>query len=599
MINLVLAGVSLGAMAVQWWFGGKTEELQRQLQDLEHKRNAILAADAQRRRTLLGPWLEQVLLVVEGEISMRRQVEPELLAALEQATALATHPLRPVSENALRRTVAELERAVDLVEAERAHLEWFRDSLPAHGVGELFPLERLQMPADYPARGALLQLEAGTKKHHGYVLQGLHRGELVAVYKVDHYNRTASVCALRGELLRLSRNGGSHFEAIVEGRSRDELRVSIASGSEPGAEDGPLARIEFRLPLERGDSRGNVPPGARLKVFSRPWTWAEINGAVRPGAKPLEVGFAPTIRRDAKDWSPIPLACRTEQLVELREAWERIEKAGALSHPWRVSMQDQGVFVFQLGDVALRMRCKEDAHCFELLAVGTAGQRPATSVRIHAEVGVFVPNIGDEQELAPGLFREFVDMLAEELGNQRMSLLDRQSALHLRKMQIVFEDLRDSAERDSRVEVFAMGGRRAGRAMRCIVLHRPLPAWLLEADAESPRVEGVDAAGQKIPVQALKVVDERLGLVELSFRHASTDAHALRYLAAIGEGYTQEIMARSAASALANRFVSPTVRADLFHLEESPSGKAGSQASNPDAIIDAALDDEGVFAVWA
>lgn len=600
MIHLVLAGVSLGAMAVQWWFSGKTEELQRQLQDLERKRDEILAADGQQRRTLLDHWLEQVRLVIAGEIRMLQQVEPELRDALVQAAALATHRLRPVGENALRRTVAELERAVGLVEAERAHLEWFRDGLPAHGMQEIFPLERLQMPADYPALGALLQLEAGTKKHHGYVLRGLHRGELVAVHDVDHHNRTASVCPLRGELFRLARNGGTPFEAIVEGRSRDGLRVSIASTLEPGPDDGPLARIEFRLPVGRGDPRGNAPLGAALKVFSRPWTWAEIDGAVRgrPGAEPLDVGFAPTIGRDAKEWSPIPLACRTEQLIELQEAWDRIEKAGALSRPWRVSMQDQGVFVFQLGDIALRMRCKEDVDCFELLDVGKAGQRPPTSVRIHAEVGVFVPDSGAEQELTPGLFREFVDMLAEELGNQRISLLDRQTALHLRKMQVVFEDLRDSAERDARIEVFAMDGRRAGRTVRCVVLHRPLPTWLVEADAESPRVEGVDVAGQKIPLRSLKVVDERLGLVELSFRLASTDAHAMRYLAVIGESYTQEIMARSAASALANRFVSPTVRADMFHLEESPAGETRSQASNPDAIIDAALADEGVFAVW-
>ena len=553
MIHLVLAGVSLGAMAVQWWFGGKTEELQRQLQDLERKRDEILAADAQQRRTLLGPWLDQVRLVIGGEIMMRQKVEPELRTALEQAAALAIHPLRPVGENALRRTVADLERAVGLVEAERAYLEWIRDGLPAHGVQDLFPLERLEMPADYPARGALLQLEAGTKKHHGYVLQGLHRGELAAVHGVDHHNRTASVCPLRGQLLRLARNGGTPFEAIVEGRSRGGLRVSIASALEPGAEDGPLARIEFRLPMERGDPRGSAPPGTLLKVFSRPWTWAEIDGAAcgRPGAEPLDVGFAPAICRDAKEWSPIPLACRTEQLNELREAWESIEKAGALSRPWRVSMRDQGVFVFQLGDVALRMRCKEGADCFELLAVGKAGQRPPTSVRIHAEVGVFVPDCGAEQELTPGLFREFLDMLAEELDNQRMSLLDRQTSLHLRKMQVLFEDLRDSAERDARIEVFAMGGRRVGRAVRCIVLHRPLPTWLLEAEAEVPRVEGVNASGQKMPLQALKVVDERLGLVELSFRHASTDAHAVRYLAVIGESYTHEVMARSAASALA------------------------------------------------
>ncbi len=601
MIHLVLAGIRMGAMAVQWWLDCKTEGLERELQELERGRDEILAADTQRRRALLGPWMAQVQLVIAAEIKMREQVEPELRTALEQASALATHPLRPVGENALRRTVMELERNVGRVEAERAYLEWFRDGLLTDGIDDLFPLKRLQMPTDYPASGALLQLEADTKTHYGYVLQGRHGGEQVVVYDVDHHSRTASVCPLRGELLRLACNGATAFEVIVEGRMRDGLRVSITPGLDGGSEDSPKIRIEFRLLVERGDPRGDTPPGAPLSVFSRPWTWAEINSAVRarPGAEPLDVGFAPTVRRDAKAWSPIPLACRTEQLLELQEAWDRIEKSGALSRPWRVSMQDQNIFVFQLGDVALRMRCNEEGmDCFQLLTIGDAGLRPPLSVRIHAEVGVFVPGSGAEQELTPGLFREFVDMLSEELANQRMNLMDRQTALHLRKMQVVFEDLRDVAERDARIEVFATGGRRAGKATRCIVLHRPLPTWLLEADAKFLRVEGVDAAGQKMPLRRLKVLDDTLGLVEISFRQPNTDAHALRYLAVIGESYTHEIMARSAGSALTNRFVSPTVRADLFHLKESPANVTRNHANEPDAIIEAALADEGVFAVW-
>ncbi|OYQ36843.1 hypothetical protein CHU95_03485 [Niveispirillum lacus] len=599
MIHLALAGISMGAMAVQWWLGDKTEEQRRELLKLEREREDILAADAQRRRTLLGPWMAQVRLLIAAEIEMREQIEPELRAALKQASALAAHHLRPVGENALRRTIMELEHAVGIVEAERAHLEWFRYSLPT-GVEDLFSLERLQMPTDYPARGALLQLEAGTKVHRGYVLRGNHCGELVAVHDVDHHSRTASVCPLRGELLRLARNGTTAFEVTVEGRMRDGLRVSITPSLDTGVEGGPPTRIEFRLPLERSDPRGNTSPGAPLSVFSRPWVWAEIDRAVcaRPGTELLDVGFSPTVRREAKEWSPIPLACRTEQLLELQEAWDRIEKSGALSRPWRVSMQDQGVFVFQVGEVALRMRCKEGADCFQLLAVDDAGPRPPTSVRIHAEVGVFVPGSGAEQELTPGLFQEFMDMLAEELANQRINLMDRHTALHLRKMQVLFEDLRDMAERDARVEVFATGRRRAGKAARCIVLQRPLPAWLLEADAEPLRVEGVDAVGQKMPLRALKVFDDALGLVEISFHDANADAHALRYLAVVGASYTQEIMARSAGSALEKRFVSPTVRADLFHLEEGPANTTRSHANTPSTIIDTALADEGVFAVW-
>lgn len=600
MIHLALAGISMGAAAAQWWLGYKTEKLQHELQELERGRDRILAADAQRRRTLLGPWMAQVRLVIAAEIEMREQVEPELRAALIQASALATHPLRPVGENALRRTVAELEREVNLVEAERAYLVRLRDGLPINGVEDLFSLERLQMPADYPARGRFLQLEAETKTHHGYVLQGRHGGELVAVHDVNHDSRIASVCPQRGELLRLASNGATAFEVIVEGRMREGLRVSITPGLDTGAEDSPQTRIEFRLLVERGDPRGDTPPGASLRVFSRPWTWAEIDSAVyaRPGAELLDVGLTPTVRRDAKAWSPIPLACKTEQLLELQEAWDRIEKSGALSRPWRVSMQDQRVFVFQLGGVALHLGCSEGADCFQLLSVGDAGLRPPTSVRIHAEVGVFVPGSGAEQELTPGLFREFVDMLAEELTNQRINLMDRQTALHLRKMQVLFEDLRDGAERDARIEVFATGGRRAGKAAQCIVLHRPLPAWLLEAGGEFPRVEGLDAAGQKMPLRALKVLDATLGLIEISFRQANTDTHVLRYLAAIGESYTHQIMARSAGSALANRFVSPTVRADLFHLKESPGSVTRSHSSKPDAIIEAALAEDGVFAVW-
>jgi len=600
MIHAAMAGISLGAWAVQWWFEGKTERLQEELRELERREANILAVDVQQRRSLLQPWLDQVHLVIAAEIGLRQQVEPELRAALEQAMALAANPQRPVGENALRQTIRELEQAVSVIEAERAHLEWFRDSLPSHGLEDLFPIEQLRMPADYPAHGALLQLEVGTKKHRGYVLQGRHRGDLVAVHDVDHRKRTARICPIRGELLRLSRNNSTSFDVTVERSNRGELHVSLPMASDVEGEDGPPKRIEFRLPVEKSDPRKNARPGSTLKVFSRPWTWTEIDRAsrARPDATLLDVGWSPTIRRENKEWSPVPLAARSEQLEDLQQALDRIAAAGELTRPWRVSIQEPGVFVFQVGGVALHLRCEPGAEYFELLEISTASARPSTSVRINAELTVLVPGTGAERELTPGLFQEFVEMLAEELASQRLSLQDRQTALHLRKMQVLFEDLRDAAESDSRMEVFVTDKPRSGKTIRCIALHRPLPKWLLEVGSEAPRVEGVDDNGQKMPVQEIKLLDPSLGVVEITFKHVVGGTQTLRYLASSGEGYTQNIMARAAADALTQRFASPTVRADLFRLEGESTKSTRSYASTPDAIIDAALADEGVFAVW-
>lgn len=598
MLILVLLGVTLAANVVSWYNGKQTEKVQAEVAALEVTRARILCADASARKCMAITYILDFRHLVQQELSSRNEVATSLTLSLQDARAIVKKRFGSQESDSFMQALREMELALGRLEAERAYLRFLLGTLPENSA--LVDLDRelpvpahLTPPVDFPCHGGLLDLSKGTPTQlHGYQLSytwpapGETTSPHAMVVSVDHQAGTARVSGNAGMLLAASLEDGTlPIEATIEGRSAGHLELSYGG-----------ARL--LLDVASGHVKGKV--GDRMKVYAGVWTLDSIVEQGRPTAHPLPVRALPRMTGTREVWSPIFLAF-TEQLTDkLIAAYAQLDKQDILHEKWHIRLLDHGRLGFSLGDVSL-VACPDlelNALQLEDIVLGPVVADPAVS--FFAELNAFVPGTEDDRPAERTIFPQFVQVLYAELCSVRSAYLQRQSAVRLRKLSMIYEDQLDYLQSESACG-FIAGKRLNNGAVEGTITLSSVPQWLLAAAAENSQARlRATGSGLEWNVSRAEWIDRRFGMLRLHLERprkhdGSASPFLITRLELVGEGLQQQTFRNTLENAILGKFVSPSVHRLMM-------AKGGSAIEHEHAGRDAALhllqSDQPVIAIW-
>lgn len=593
---LAIAGISLTASAVSWWNGRRTAKVQEQIDQLEMKLAHIHAADAKARRVIIAEYVNQLRGLIDQELETRDSIATELTACHAKARSILEQRFGSREKNSFLQVVLELELALSRVNAERAYLAILKDTLSAVTNGkhsEIPSPAALQIPNDFPREGGLIHFEDGApRKLHGYRLRindwSNDLDGRAMLFNVDHRKRTARVTTTGAALLDANLlDGGGAIGAKVLRRDREGVQLEYLDAS-------------LLLACRGSQDYAWLTPESSAEVYPEVWTLQEI---IQRGSKqPLRVRIHPRVGGSRKYWSPILLSVNEEMLPPLVKAYERISDAAFQEAPWRVHLLDSGQVAFSLGAVTLVTTTDAKQRAFVLNDVLFEEVNPAVSVRFHAGISAFVPGTADDEDADRTLFSSFVEAIHAELSSQKQMLLQRRTALRLRKLSLIYQDQQEHLQATGSCGFLPGEIHYGGRVIVGTVAESQPPSWLdqaLSAGGDTRlRAVGHDCGWD---VNRASWVDRQLGTCRLELETPSEatpreiDPFHLTRLELAGEGSQQQTLSKALEHAILGKFASARVHSTLLGL----SGDAIENRHLGRASVEKVLDsDEAVVAIW-
>lgn len=598
MFLLVTIGITIAATVVSWYNGRRTAQVQADIAALEAKRARILAADVSERRRLAMEYIDDFRRLADAEYIARNEVATSLAASLDQARSIVARRFGSEESDGFKQALREMELALGRVEGERAYLRFVLGMLPR--ACDDVDLDRglpatslLALPQDFPCHGALLSMkDEAPAQLHGYRLRYLDGREgdgdaRAMVVAVDHSRASASMSYAAGTLLAAGLDdGATALDALVTARAAGQIELEYSGR---------------RLQLVGVDAavakRARI--GDRLQVYPSVWTLAALAGPERHAALPVRA--LPRLNATRQVWSPIHLAFEEALAGRLVGAYERIEAQGALDERWHVTMDDDGRLGFSMGEVTLLARADMELAALRLDDV-VLGRPPAeTTVSFYAALSAFVPATPDDVKTERTLFPTFVEALYAELGSARARYLQRQNAVRLRKLSIIYEDQLDYLQAQSACGFIVGAVEGQGGIVEGTITASGVPEWLqcVVRDGGGARLR---ATGSGIEWNVIKAewISLRLGLLRLALERANRRGGVvspvrITRLELAGEGLQQETFRNTLENAILGRFVSPAVHGAVM----ARGGAAIVHEHAGRAAVEQLLySDEPVIAVW-
>lgn len=586
---LVIAGISLTASAISWWNGHRTAKVQKEIDVLEDELAQIYAADVGARRLLIAEYVKHLDSFIEQELNTRNAVANELVNGHAKARAILNKPFGSREQDSFRQIFFELELALSRINAERAYLKVLRTSLGDQS--EIPSPADLQLPNDFPREGGLIHFEDEKPQHiHGYRLKledwSSDLDGRAMLFNVDHEKRVASITTTGAVLLEANLlDGGGTLPAKVFQRDREGILLEYLGAS-------------LFLPYRGSQDYGWLTPEANVDVYPEIWTLEDI--VRRRNDKPLHVRVHPRIEGSRKYWSPILLAVNEAMLASLVQAYERLPNDA--NAPWRIHFTDSGQIAFTMGQVTLVTTIDSEHKAFVLEDVLYNKIDPPVSVRVHAEISVFVPGTNDDKVADRSLFNPFVEAIHSELSSQKQMLLQRKTALRLRKMSLIYQDQQEYLQAIGSCGFLPGESKRGGRVVVGTILASEHPVWLDQAVSTSGytrlRAVGHDCSWD---VKRASWVDQSLRIcrIELNVPLEATfheiNPFGLSRIELTGEGSQQQILSRALEHAILGKFASAKVHSTLLGL----SGDAVENHHLGKVPVERVLNsDEAVVAVW-
>ena len=622
MFRLALGGIALGAAAVGWWNGRRTQAVQAEVDRLQARLDAIRAADAQARQAMAASYMADFLAVVRRELAGRDQVATELTRAHAAARDIMARRFGSREQDGFRQAVLELELALGRLHAERAWLHRLLDDAPQDApapqalpsAGDLLP------PDDFPREGGLVHLDTSQPAPlHGYRLaldeeaedaggdggnnadgsgaasRGSDRNDhpdaaepRALLYRVDHQRRTARASSRRGALLQANLlDAGEPLRAVVQGREHGAVRLRGLG-------------TDLLLPTGGGQRADWLHPEAAVEVWPDNWTLAELIAA--GPAAPLPVRLHPRVAGTVHYWAPIALSVRPDHVADLVEVEAHFSEPQWEDAPWQIHPMDDGRLAFSMGQYSLVAGIDAAQRCFVLHEIARGLPRPEASVRCHAGLAPFLSGSEDDRAESRSRFADFVQALYAELASQQRMLRQRRMALRLRKLSLIYQDQQEHLLQNGHCGFLPGEAAQGGRTVVGTLVELPPPAWLQQqiAGGGPPRLR---AAGLERgwPVRRITWEDARLGLCRLELdapQGASFHDIApfeLRRIELAGEGAQQQTLSQALEKAIGGCFASGAVHDALLGLDERPV--AGSHFGR-DAALSVLRSDQPVAAVW-
>jgi hypothetical protein len=599
---LIIAGISLGAAAVQWWNEDRTEKISEQISILREEYQSICAADNKVREKMLTSYVLQLESFVRDELIFRDQVCIELKDALDNGRKCLTdkrgrkNPFGSVDEKTFYQLLVELEQAVYKIKAEKA---FYSDalteiSLIQDGRKDLDSFSGLIYPANFPIEGGLVQLELGTKSLHGYRLDvtegGLISDSLVALYNVDHENKRAKTCPAKAKLLTaLLRESQQGVEAIVKGWTEFFVMVEIDS-------------LILRLRSNRADNIKRKLPGDTIKIYPGLWTIEDVLSAdKKKHENSLIASSVPRLFSKSDYWSPIPLKIFEGQLDFLQKGFAELENT--IKRPWKISLGPSGEnLFFSLEKLNLELSIDSAMGCFVLenIELGRLA-KPEVAVSLHAELYCFLTGSGDEENgWERKKFFDFLKIINSELSTQKYNLIQRRTALQLRKLSTIYQDQIDAEERYGSCPIFTVSSSKIVSGKYCIsflLLGQKLPEWFSTSfDYDRPRLKAVSQFDE-YNILKLSVVDEKTKLYQIVLSvNGKGIEEKLRKICRIVHvtGMQQRTLIRALEDTIYGSFFSANIRTNLLNIqgESSPVTIEGPDESMANALK------SDVFTLW-
>lgn len=595
MIHLfVIAGISLTASSISWWNGQQSKALKRQIRNLEEKLDKIYAADYIERRKLFVSYALEMSKLVEMELATRNQVATELIGSHYKAKSILEKHFGSEESQTFYQVVLELELALGRVNAEIAYFSIIVEVLAdvISGNNDTIPSPAdLVLPNDFPREGGLVHFQGEVPKTlHDYHLQIDDWSEELdgraMLHTVDHGKRIARVSVVGAGLLEANlTDGGGRISAKVTGRDQegiyfDYLGVALLLRSRP-------------------QEYSRLTPELQVDVYPHVWLLSQISKL--NSKSPLPVSLVPRVSGSRKYWSPILLSVSENKLTELVGAYEIISNVKS-NTPWQVFLIGSSQVGFSLGGVTLLTTVAREKYAFELDKIVHQQEIPAASIRFHAELAVYVPGTNDDASADKSIFLPFVEALNSELSSQKRMLLQRKTAVKLRKLSLIYQDQQEHIQTEGTCGFLPGEVQSGGRTIIGMITNITRPGWLNEAASGESGVR-LQISGQTNTwsVRQLNWVDAKLGIVRIELDvDPQADFHeinpfALSRIERIGEGSLQQTLSKALENAILGKFVSPRVHEELLGLAGNPIPNTNITRDSVEALL---YSDEPVVCIW-
>lgn len=567
LLLLAVAGVSLTATAVTWWNGHRTKNVLQEIGELEDELQQIRLADATTRRQLIHSYLLRLEQLLLEEQRTRDEIASELTASLAKSRSIKQKRFGAVEGASFQRLVLELELALSRVHAERAYLavvrETIRDAL-AGNVATIPSPQALQLPNDYPREGGFVHFEQGEvpTSLHDYRLEvedwSMELGGRAVLFGVDHTKHTARVSTVRCMLLDANlTDGGGVLSVKVVRRNIDGVHLDCLG-------------VPLLLKSRGGRGAAWLLPEDTSEVYPEVWTLDETLSASRH--EPLTVQLHPRVAGSQQYWSPILLSVHESMLPELVRAYNALSSPALEEAPWRIHLPDSGGVAFTLGSVTLLTHPDFEQSAFVLDQVLWHCAIPNVSVRFHAELSALLPGTPDDKAADRSLFVPFVEAIHAELGSQTQQLLQRRSALRLRKLSLIYQDQEEHLRSTGSCGFIVGEAHRGGRVICGTIVDPNPPSWISQALSSGD--SRLRAVGSSVgwDVYRAEWIDRRLGTFQLTLSvpdeasFSEISPFGLRRLELAGEGSQQQTLSRALEAAILGRFASSSVHSTLLGL---------------------------------
>lgn len=595
MIHLfVIAGISLTATGVSWWNGQRTKAVQAQIKALEGQLEALYEADAKERHGLLVSYVKDLEALVDQELETRNSVATELIASHAKARAVMAKRLGSRESDAFNQVVLELELALSRVDAERAHLGLVKGILAdvVNGrCGAVPTPAELQLPNDFPREGGLVHFEGSVPGAlHGYRLAVEDWSEELngraMLFGVDHKKRSAKVSVIGAALLEANlTDGGAAMTARVVSREREGIYLDY---------------LGARLILEaRGQDHSRLTPESSVDVYPSVWMLEQLTRLDRQ--TPLPVRLTARIGGSREFWSPILLSVPESKLPDLVSAYQKIDESSQNS-PWRVHLIGSRQVGFSIDNVTLVTTANSSEKAFVLDHVLHGAAVPPVSVRFHAGLCAFAFGSEDEANIDRSMFYPFVEALHAELSSQKQMLLQRQSALRLRKLSLIYQDQQEHIQLEGSCGFLPGESQKRGHAVVGMITAMSRPSWLDEAISNEgkTRIRAVGHAEVR-NIKHASWVDRENGICRLELEahyqegFREINPFGLTRIELVGEGSQQQTLSKALENAILGKFVSPKVHTTLLGLSGDPVPNSNLDRSSVENLLDS---DEPVVCVW-
>lgn len=591
MFMLLLAGITLTSTAISWWNGKRLDDVNTEIEALEAELAAIHAMHERKSAALIRPYLIQLVKMFESELAMRVEIASELERAHARARYILRNQFGARESANFRRMMLEIELARGRITAERAYLQstaqYIRtlyDEVPA----QLPTVAWLEIPADYPCEGAVVSMPQGLPgRLQNYIIESEVFDGRGVFYAVDHETRFARIGSDKVKLLdAATASGGETLTGTVVRLDNNEAQLQMDD-------------VILRLPLGRQEGQW-IKPGMELQVFADGWTLTDVLGDSQ--SQNLLVRLHPRISGLEEYWWPVALGVKDDQIALIQNMWGYFQTPAIQDRPWHIYENDDGRLVFQLGRYALVTETDAQQRCFRLLHVLEDSESPEDVLRSYVALSPILIGSEDDELTKRNRFQSFVCALNEERLGQRNAARQREVALHLRKLSLVYREQQLYLEQSASCGFLPGQVEENGRKVTGLLSSQGIPNWLKTALSEqgAPRLRAV-GRDRVWSLQSFKLLDPQLGICEFTLathkrmNEAEINPFDLFRLELVREGSQKETLSKALEKAISGDFVAPSVHSAIFTLDPEPV-----ETSNlgQEAVLQILASKEPVLAVW-